>query len=59
MWNDLALRLKFNAFKALDGEKIAKNYTRLKILLNDLENKGVKIPQAEVNATFVTSLPRY
>ncbi|GJX99219.1 hypothetical protein Tco_0356238 [Tanacetum coccineum] len=53
-----ALRLKFNAFKALDGEKFQGTFTRLKILLNDLENKGVFIPQAEVNATFVNSLPR-
>ncbi|GJT28517.1 retrovirus-related pol polyprotein from transposon TNT 1-94 [Tanacetum coccineum] len=33
-------------------------FTRLKCLLNDLENNGVTIPQAEVNATFVNSLPR-
>lgn len=36
----VALRLKFNAFKALEGEKIAQTYTRIKILLNDIENKG-------------------
>ncbi|GKC48447.1 hypothetical protein Tco_1066169 [Tanacetum coccineum] len=74
MWNDLilanegpsdtrdtkiaALRLKFNDFQALEGEKVQGTYTRLKILLNDLENKGVSIPQAEVNAMFVNSLPR-
>nr|GFB49385.1 hypothetical protein [Tanacetum cinerariifolium] len=74
MWNDLilahegpsdtrdtkiaALRLKFNAFKSLKGEKINGTFTRLKCLLNDLENNGVIIPQAEVNATFVNSLPR-
>ncbi|GJU01307.1 retrovirus-related pol polyprotein from transposon TNT 1-94 [Tanacetum coccineum] len=52
------LRLKFNAFKALEGEKVQGTFTRLKILLNDLENKGVFIPQAEVNVTFVNSLPR-
>nr|GEY01557.1 retrovirus-related Pol polyprotein from transposon TNT 1-94 [Tanacetum cinerariifolium] len=67
MWNDLilahegpsdtrdtkiaALRLKFNAFKALEGEKVNGTFTKLKCLLNDLENKGVSIPQAEVNAT--------
>ncbi|GJS77797.1 retrovirus-related pol polyprotein from transposon TNT 1-94 [Tanacetum coccineum] len=28
------------------------------MLLKDLENNGVTIPQAEVNATFVNSLPR-
>ncbi|GKA58575.1 hypothetical protein Tco_0757763 [Tanacetum coccineum] len=33
-------------------------FTRLKCLLNDLENNGVIIPQAEVNATFVNNLPR-
>ncbi|GJW30968.1 hypothetical protein Tco_0047843, partial [Tanacetum coccineum] len=53
-----ALRLKFNAFKSLDGEKVNGTFTRLKCLLNDLENNGVTIPQAEVNATFVNSLPR-
>ncbi|GJR41557.1 retrovirus-related pol polyprotein from transposon TNT 1-94 [Tanacetum coccineum] len=74
MWNDLilahegpfntrdtkiaALRLKFNAFKSLEGEKVIGTFTRLKCLLNDLENNGVTIPQAEVNATFVNSLPR-
>ncbi|GJS62178.1 retrovirus-related pol polyprotein from transposon TNT 1-94 [Tanacetum coccineum] len=74
MWNDLilahegpsdirdtkiaALRLKFNAFKSLEGEKVNGTFTRLKCLLNDLENNGVTIPQAEVNATFVNSLPR-
>ncbi|GJW60401.1 retrovirus-related pol polyprotein from transposon TNT 1-94 [Tanacetum coccineum] len=74
MWNDLilahegptdtrdtkiaALSLKFNAFKSLEGEKVMGTFTRLKCLLNDLENNGVTIPQAEVNATFVNSLPR-
>ncbi|GJR87763.1 retrovirus-related pol polyprotein from transposon TNT 1-94 [Tanacetum coccineum] len=74
MWNDLilahegpsdtrdtkiaALRVKFNAFKSLEGEKVNGTFTRLKCLLNDLENNGVTIPQAEVNATFVNSLPR-
>ncbi|GJS43086.1 retrovirus-related pol polyprotein from transposon TNT 1-94 [Tanacetum coccineum] len=74
MWNDLilahdepsdtrdtkiaVLRLKFNAFKALEGNKVKGTYRRLKILLNDLENKCVTIPQAEVDATFVNSLPR-
>ncbi|GKE16313.1 retrovirus-related pol polyprotein from transposon TNT 1-94 [Tanacetum coccineum] len=53
-----ALRLKFNAFKALEGEKVNGTYTRLKCLLNDLENNGVIISQSEVNATFVNSLPR-
>ncbi|GJS08382.1 hypothetical protein Tco_0365178 [Tanacetum coccineum] len=68
MWNDLilahegpsdtrdtkiaALRLKFNAFKSLKGEKVNGTFTRLKCLLNDLKNNGVTIPQAEVNATF-------
>ncbi|GJU56120.1 reverse transcriptase domain-containing protein [Tanacetum coccineum] len=33
-------------------------FTRLKCLLNDIENNGVTIPQAEVNATFINSLPR-
>ncbi|GKB69054.1 retrovirus-related pol polyprotein from transposon TNT 1-94, partial [Tanacetum coccineum] len=74
MWNDLilahegpsdttdtkitVLRLKFNAFKSLEGEKVIGTFARLKCLLNDLENNGVTIPQAEVNATFVNSLPR-
>ncbi|GJY53734.1 hypothetical protein Tco_0445398 [Tanacetum coccineum] len=74
MWNDIilahegpsdtkdtniaALRLKFNAFKSLEGEKVNGTFTRLKCLLNDLENNGVSIPQAEVNAMFVNSLPR-
>ncbi|GJT45435.1 retrovirus-related pol polyprotein from transposon TNT 1-94 [Tanacetum coccineum] len=53
-----ALRLKFNAFKALEGENVQGTFTRLKILLNDLENKGVSIPQAEVNVTFINSIPR-
>ncbi|GJY08947.1 retrovirus-related pol polyprotein from transposon TNT 1-94 [Tanacetum coccineum] len=42
-----ALRLKFNAFKSLKGEKVNGTFTRLKCLLNDLENNGVTIPQAE------------
>ncbi|GKE31020.1 hypothetical protein Tco_1450342 [Tanacetum coccineum] len=63
MWNDLILayegpsdtrdtkidvmRLKFNAFKALKSEKVNGTFTRLKCLLNDLENNGVIILQAE------------
>ncbi|GKD60862.1 hypothetical protein Tco_1298371, partial [Tanacetum coccineum] len=74
MWNDLilahkgpsyardtkiaALRLKFNAFKSLEGKKVNGTFTRLKCMLNDLENNGVTIPQDEVNATFVNNLPR-
>ncbi|GKA41118.1 hypothetical protein Tco_0733711 [Tanacetum coccineum] len=46
------LRLKFNAFKSLEGEKVNGTFTTLKCLLNDLENNGVTIPQADVNATF-------
>ncbi|GJW69675.1 hypothetical protein Tco_0126592 [Tanacetum coccineum] len=42
-----ALRLKFNVFKALEGEKVLGTFTRLKCLLNDLENNGVSISQAE------------
>nr|GEX22203.1 retrovirus-related Pol polyprotein from transposon TNT 1-94 [Tanacetum cinerariifolium] len=42
-----ALRLKFNAFKALEGEKVNGTYTRLKCLLNDLKNNGVIISQSE------------
>ncbi|GJU88982.1 retrovirus-related pol polyprotein from transposon TNT 1-94 [Tanacetum coccineum] len=53
-----ALRLKFNAFKSLEGEKVMGTFTRQKCLLNDLENNGVTIPQAEVNVRFVNSLPR-
>ncbi|GJX89693.1 hypothetical protein Tco_0341707 [Tanacetum coccineum] len=53
-----ALRLKFNAFKALEGEKVNGTFTRLKCLVNDLENNGVSISQDEVNATFVNNLPR-
>ncbi|GKF85708.1 hypothetical protein Tco_0253535, partial [Tanacetum coccineum] len=43
-----ALKLKFNAFKALDGEKVKGTFTRLRSLLNDLENNGVSISQAKV-----------
>ncbi|GJV60959.1 hypothetical protein Tco_1467059 [Tanacetum coccineum] len=43
----VALRLKFNAFKSLEGEKVNGAFTRLKCLLNDLENNGITIPQAE------------
>ncbi|GJR21978.1 hypothetical protein Tco_0970505 [Tanacetum coccineum] len=43
-----ALRLKFNAFKSLEGEKVNETFTRLKCLVNDLENNGVIIPQAEL-----------
>ncbi|GJS77569.1 hypothetical protein Tco_0727450 [Tanacetum coccineum] len=43
---------------AAQSEKVNGTFTRLKCLLNDLENNGVIIPQAEVNATFVNSLPR-
>ncbi|GJV87127.1 hypothetical protein Tco_1531065 [Tanacetum coccineum] len=42
-----ALRLKFNVFKALEGEKVQQTYTVLKILLNGLETKDVKISLAE------------
>ncbi|GKB00454.1 hypothetical protein Tco_0828447 [Tanacetum coccineum] len=42
-----ALRLKLNAFKSLKGEKVNGTFTRLKCLLNNLENNGVIIPQAE------------
>ncbi|GJV40002.1 hypothetical protein Tco_1418442 [Tanacetum coccineum] len=52
------VRLRFNAFKALEGEKVNRTFTRLKYLLNDLENNGVSISQAEVNVMFVNSLPR-
>ncbi|GJW74460.1 hypothetical protein Tco_0133830 [Tanacetum coccineum] len=45
-------------FKSLEGEKVNGTFTRLKGLLNDLENNDVTIPQTEVNATFVNSLPR-
>nr|GEV72728.1 retrovirus-related Pol polyprotein from transposon TNT 1-94 [Tanacetum cinerariifolium] len=54
MWNDLilahegpsdirdtkiaTLRLKFNAFKSLEGEKVNGTFIKLKCLLNDLEN---------------------
>ncbi|GKA88361.1 hypothetical protein Tco_0810125 [Tanacetum coccineum] len=41
------LRLKFKAFKALEGEKVNGTPMRLKFLLNDLENNGVSISQAE------------
>ncbi|GKC35396.1 hypothetical protein Tco_1047780 [Tanacetum coccineum] len=41
------LRLIFNAFKALEVEKLAQTYTMLKNLLHDLEKKDVSIPQAE------------
>ncbi|GJX09599.1 hypothetical protein Tco_0199458 [Tanacetum coccineum] len=74
MWNDLilsherpsetrdtkivALRLKFNAFKALEDERVKETYTGQEILLNELENKDVKIAQAEVNVTFVNNLPK-
>nr|GEV03388.1 hypothetical protein [Tanacetum cinerariifolium] len=53
-----ALRLKFNSFKALEGEKVNGTFPRPRSLLNDLENNGVSISQAEVNATLVNSLPR-
>lgn len=53
-----ALRLKFNGFKSLDGEKVKGAYIRLKVLLDELAVLGVKIPQPEVNATFVNALPR-
>ncbi|GJZ14124.1 hypothetical protein Tco_0549354 [Tanacetum coccineum] len=40
------------------SEKVNRTFTRLKYLLNGLENNGVTIPQTEVNSTFVNSLPR-
>nr|GEW25428.1 ribonuclease H-like domain-containing protein [Tanacetum cinerariifolium] len=42
-----AIRLRFNAFKALEGEKVNGTFTRMKCLLNDLENNGISISQAE------------
>ncbi|GJR06024.1 retrovirus-related pol polyprotein from transposon TNT 1-94 [Tanacetum coccineum] len=53
-----ALRLKFNAFKALEGERVKETYTMLKILLNELENKDVKIPQAK-NDSLATLFGTY
>nr|GEV70195.1 hypothetical protein [Tanacetum cinerariifolium] len=46
----------FSSWK--DRRKVNGTFTRLRSLLNDLENNGVSISQAEVNATFVNSLPR-
>nr|GEU87733.1 hypothetical protein [Tanacetum cinerariifolium] len=43
----VALRLKFNAFKELKGEKVNGTFTRLKCLLNDLKNNEVIISQSE------------
>nr|GEV22983.1 RNA-directed DNA polymerase, eukaryota [Tanacetum cinerariifolium] len=43
----VALRIKFNAFKAFEGEKVNGTFTRLKYLLNDLENNGVSISQTK------------
>ncbi|GKE22293.1 hypothetical protein Tco_1433805 [Tanacetum coccineum] len=40
------------------GEKVNGTFTWLRSLLKDLENNGVSISQAEVNAAFVNSLPR-
>ncbi|GJS39921.1 hypothetical protein Tco_0564964 [Tanacetum coccineum] len=54
----IAVRLKFNAFKAFEGEKVNGIYTRLKCLLNDIQNNEVRIPSPKVNATFVNSLSR-
>nr|GFA50832.1 retrovirus-related Pol polyprotein from transposon TNT 1-94 [Tanacetum cinerariifolium]GFA54505.1 retrovirus-related Pol polyprotein from transposon TNT 1-94 [Tanacetum cinerariifolium] len=42
-----ALRLKFNAFKALEEEKVNGTFNRLKCLLNDIKNNDVSISQAE------------
>nr|GEW35913.1 retrovirus-related Pol polyprotein from transposon TNT 1-94 [Tanacetum cinerariifolium] len=44
-----ALRLKFNAFKALKGEKVNGTYTRLKCLLNDLKNNGASSSKALIS----------
>ncbi|GKD44035.1 hypothetical protein Tco_1268680 [Tanacetum coccineum] len=52
------LRLKFNAFKALKGEKVQQSFTWLKILLNALENKDVKILQYKVNASHFLPMRR-
>ncbi|GKA97386.1 hypothetical protein Tco_0825280 [Tanacetum coccineum] len=49
-YQDCSLEIKFNAFKSLKGEQVNGTFTRLTCLLNDLENNGVTIPQAEVNA---------
>ncbi|GKA40646.1 retrovirus-related pol polyprotein from transposon TNT 1-94 [Tanacetum coccineum] len=46
-----ALRLKFNAFKELEGEKLNGTYTRQKCLLNDLECNGVFIFQVEASTS--------
>ncbi|GJW82712.1 retrovirus-related pol polyprotein from transposon TNT 1-94 [Tanacetum coccineum] len=43
-----ALRLKFNAFIALEEDRVNGTFTRLKSLLNDFENNGVSISQAEL-----------
>ncbi|GKC96209.1 hypothetical protein Tco_1161651, partial [Tanacetum coccineum] len=42
----------------VEVEKVNGTFTRLKCLLNDIENNDVIIPQAEVNAMFVNSLPK-
>ncbi|GJR14663.1 hypothetical protein Tco_0797315 [Tanacetum coccineum] len=43
------------AFKSPEGEKVQQTYTRLKMLLNDLENKDVKFPQAEDKGLVIES----
>ncbi|GJT97107.1 hypothetical protein Tco_1092625 [Tanacetum coccineum] len=53
----VALRLKFNAFKALEGEKVNGTFTRLKCLLNDLENMVFSNHKLRLIATFVCSTP--
>ncbi|GJX48584.1 retrovirus-related pol polyprotein from transposon TNT 1-94 [Tanacetum coccineum] len=48
MWNDLILAHEGPShFKSLEGEKVNGTFTRLKGLLNDLENNDVTIPQTE------------
>lgn len=54
----VALRFKFIGFKCLKGEKVKGTYIRLKVLLKECASVGVKIPQPEVNATFMNALPR-
>nr|GFA08147.1 hypothetical protein [Tanacetum cinerariifolium] len=49
MWNDLIVSHEGPS----EGEKVKETYTLLKILLNELENKDVKIPQAKDNDSDV------
>nr|GEW09121.1 Rop guanine nucleotide exchange factor 1 [Tanacetum cinerariifolium] len=48
-----------DVMKALEGENVNGTFTKLKCLLNDLENKGITIPQAKLMPHLLTAYQKW